>query len=277
MLKLIIILLLFSFQAESQTPMHWLRKSISCDADAQEFIDSSGITDATEKGAICTLVKQLKDSSLWSKLYAVYPMVGSSSTSCKWNLLDPRDADNAYRLTFNGGWTFSSAGAVSDNTAYAQTHLVPSTVMTEYDTHASGWVSESGAADRILGAFNGSQIFEILPRTGGDLLYARCYTTGGGPAAVSSTDASGLWTLSVTSSSDATIYRNGSSMNTTAPTSGLGSLSIELYLNGMNFSGSPDFRSAYTYIIFSIGEGLTPGEAATLYNIFNTFKTTLGR
>src|SRR6476619_7918758 len=63
------------------------------DADAKRFIDSSGITWSSQKLAINNFVKQLKDSSLWTKFLAVYPMVGGTANTTKWNLKDPRDLD----------------------------------------------------------------------------------------------------------------------------------------------------------------------------------------
>src|SRR6476659_4082817 len=70
------------------------------DSNAQRFMDSSGITDPTQKVAINNFVEQLKDSSLWTKFLALYPMVGDTANTTKWNLKDPRDLDIAYRQTF---------------------------------------------------------------------------------------------------------------------------------------------------------------------------------
>jgi len=57
---------------------------------------------------------------------ALYPFVGGSATSHKWNLKDPRDLDAAYRLVFNGGWTHTSSGAQPNGTTgYANTFLNP--------------------------------------------------------------------------------------------------------------------------------------------------------
>src|SRR6478672_10479035 len=64
---------------------------ISYDSDAQRFIDSSGITDSTQKHAINDLVTQLKSSGLLPKFMAIYPLVGASEATTKWNLIDPRD------------------------------------------------------------------------------------------------------------------------------------------------------------------------------------------
>ena len=93
-------------------------------SDAQKFILAAGITDATQKSAINTLVDDLKTYGIWSKTKAIYPMVGGTATTHKYNLKDPRDLDAAFRLSFSGGWTHSSNGALPNGiTAYSDTFL----------------------------------------------------------------------------------------------------------------------------------------------------------
>ena len=71
---------------------------VGVDADAQAFITAAGITDSTQQSAIDTLVKQLKGYGIWSKMKAVYPFVGGTATTHKYNLKDPRDLNAAFRL-----------------------------------------------------------------------------------------------------------------------------------------------------------------------------------
>jgi hypothetical protein len=86
------------------------------DVSATAFSNAAGLTDAIQKSAVNTLVKDLKRYGLWSKIKAFYPFVGGTATSHKWNLVDPRDLDAAYRLTFSGGWTHDSMGAQCNGT-----------------------------------------------------------------------------------------------------------------------------------------------------------------
>lgn len=97
------------------------------DTDAKKFLDIAGIADSSVKDAVYDLVKQLKDSSLWNKFLAIYPMVGGTYGSTKWNLKDPRDLDAAFRLSFNGSPVFASTGVLfPTNNDYADTHLIDS-------------------------------------------------------------------------------------------------------------------------------------------------------
>ena len=96
----------------------------SYDPDAQAFITAAAISNTSQQVAINNLVLNLKSYGVWSKMKAVYPFVGGSAASHKWNLKDPQDTNAAYRLTFTGCWTHSSTGALPNGTnGYANTHL----------------------------------------------------------------------------------------------------------------------------------------------------------
>jgi hypothetical protein len=52
----------------------------------------------------------------------LYPFVGGTASTHKWNLKNPQDLDTAFRLVFNGGWAHSSTGALPNGTnGYANT------------------------------------------------------------------------------------------------------------------------------------------------------------
>jgi len=96
----------------------------SFDPDAQAFITAAAITDSTQQTAINTLVLGLKADNIWTKLYAIYPIVGGTDSTHKYNLKDPRNLDVANRLLFNGGITHSSNGMLFNGTnGWAETTL----------------------------------------------------------------------------------------------------------------------------------------------------------
>jgi hypothetical protein len=60
-------------------------------------------------------------------MYAIYPFVGGTASSHKWNLKDPRNLDAAFRLIFNGGMTHSSTGVLFNGTnGWANTSSISS-------------------------------------------------------------------------------------------------------------------------------------------------------
>ena len=108
------------------------------DADAQAFITAAAITDSTQQSAINTLVTDLKGYGIWTKMKALYPFVGGTASSHKFNLKDPRDLDAAYRLVFNGGGIHSSTGyAGNASNAWANTHLFAQNTLTNSNLHVS--------------------------------------------------------------------------------------------------------------------------------------------
>lgn len=134
-------------------------KKFSVDPDAQAFITAAAITDNTQKSAVNSLVLSLKSYGIWSKMKALYPFVGGTASSHKFNLKDPRDLNPAFRLTFNGGWTHSSNGALPNGTnAYADTYLIPNTVMSTGGDHLSYYsrTNSSNIVDYLIGGESGA-------------------------------------------------------------------------------------------------------------------------
>ena len=110
------------------------------DADAQAFITAAVITDVTQQNAINTLVVDLKGYSIWTKMKAIYPIVGGTASQHKFNLKDPRDLDAAFRLTYAVGWTHSATGMTPNGATYADTKLIPNTTLSLNSTHISGYL-----------------------------------------------------------------------------------------------------------------------------------------
>lgn len=72
---------------------------------------------------------------IWSLGVAMYPFIGNSRDSHKYNLFNPSDTDVAFRLTFDGAGNedhdYGSHGTVQwDGASWADTHLVPDDVFT---------------------------------------------------------------------------------------------------------------------------------------------------
>ena len=111
----------------------------SLDPDAVAFLSAAGITDPTIESAVNTLVVDLKGYSIWTKMKAIYPFVGGTASTHKWNLINPLDTNAAFRLTFNGGWTHSANGALPNGTnGYAETYFNISSGFTTANRGSAG-------------------------------------------------------------------------------------------------------------------------------------------
>lgn len=253
------------------------------DADATAFIDAAGITNETQKSAINTLVTDLKAYGIWTKMKAIYPFVGGTATTHKWNLKDPRDLDAAFRLTFSGGWTHSTTGALPNGSnAYANTYFQIATHGLQNSGHLSFYsrTNDTSKTGMDIGEYNSgpwSYIFQdarFSPKTRD---YRWSDTGAGGIARLENparTD--GYFVASRRSVNDVEGYRNAitdatASIASTAPSSN------RIFIGAGNAGGSASLYSARECAFASIGEGLTDSEVANLNTAVQTYQTTLGR
>ena len=251
------------------------------DSDASAFLGAAGITDPTITSAICTLVTSMKADGTWAKMTAIYPMVGGTATTHKFNLKNPADTNAAFRLSFVGGWTHSANGALPNGTnAYADTFLIPSTSLILLNTHLSFYsrTSAIGNNQRDIAAFvlGSTPSFSLGTNTGVLISDHYWFTTNRMSRTIP--NAQGLMLTSRTNDTTHKSYRNGTQLGATDSVSNAGKLmpTISLFLGAANgFTISAYSNKEYAFA--SIGSGLTDGEASALYNSIQAFQTTLGR
>jgi len=264
--------------------------TIQGDADVDAFLTATGITDATIESALNVLVSSIKSDGTWAKCTAIYPCVGGTSNTHKYNLKDPQDTDGAFRMDFNGGWTHGSNGMLPNGTnSYADTHLTPSSEQSLTSAHFSIYSRTVAASVSSFGGSGirnstGTQAINItIRRNTGNLSYATCWdeTQASDLAnAGASTDGRGFYLMSRTAADNLSYYKNGSLLvqNTTPSTSSV-LPSDSYFLSAFNQSGSP-LGASYDNkeIAFAtIGDGLTSSEQSDLYDAIQVFQTTLGR
>lgn len=251
-------------------------KATEYDPDAQAFFDAAGITDNTQKTAINNLVVAAKANGWWELCNAIYPFVGGTDTTHKFNLKDPQDTDAAFRLTFNGGWTHSSTGVLPNGTTgYAETHLVPSSTLTIQDTHIS--VYSRTNIDGLYGDLN------VISGGGSLLMYSRFgdefYTDQYDTTArlqVANTSSLGWLLATRTSTTSLVAYRNASSLGSLGSTSGP-LPNADLLLAATDNNGSIIQFSPREYAFATIGAGISSTIAALMYDDIQNYQTTLGR
>lgn len=244
------------------------------DPDAQAFLTAAGIADNTITTAIDTLVISLKGFGIWTKLKAIYPFVGGTATTHKFNLKDPQDTNAAFRLVFSGGWTHSATGALPNGTnGYADTFLNGLTALTNASNHFSYYSRTPTVGLAVeMGSSNGSSNFLHLRS-------AANYVAGGLTIVpfTSTSNAQGFWLGSKESSTSRKGFKNGvlESLITTNNTTAYENLKI--FIGARNDNNSATVYSAKECALASIGDGLTDTEAANYYTAVQAFQTTLGR
>jgi hypothetical protein len=253
--------------------------SLCAPNDAQLFLDAAGITDTTITGAITTLVSELKSFGLWNKFRAIYPFVGGTASTHKWNLKDPRDANDAHRLSFFGGITHSATGADPNGTnGYADIFIRASAIGIN-DIHLSFYSRENthtGSASNI-------DIGHVTTSSN------RVFVTSGISDNNSPMSGMGGTLLTTTGSADGffigtfnfeqptnfnRLYKNGTQI---AFVSGNKSTNNTLNINLFRIGGLGSNYSNRECAFASVGFGLTATDAANLNTIVQAFQTTLNR
>jgi hypothetical protein len=246
------------------------------DYDALLFLNATAITDPTIRLAVNYLTFSLKVNGLWNKMNAIYPFVGGTATTHKFNLKNPLDTDAAFRLSFVGGWTHSSNGALPNGTnAYADTFLIPSVYLSLNSIHGSVYSRTNTDALTVLfgSSFNTStRDFNIFPRLT-NLSYFRVNSLNDAGVSTGS-DSRGWFCANRISSTQTRNYRNSTQYILNTASNLIANLSVLLSANN-----NPSFRyySNREIAFSSFGSGLSDSEAALFYNIIQAFQTTLNR
>lgn len=271
---LIASLLSFSFFTSCQKGISPEGGSNTYDVDAHLFITSAKITDVAQQVAINNFVILLKKDSLWAKFSAIYPMVGGTSFSTKWNLKDPRDLDEAFRITWHGAPVVKSTGVtcltVND---WGDTHL-DDTSLSYINSSMSFY---SGTQNQIAGydmgcsndiyPYNIVSIYEDFSKDIVNTLFDAYGTKSYQPVITT-----GLFTNS-SYAGQAVRYDNG------VPVSHYGTPK-NAYTNTVITIGKI-FDAPYLGLrecrLAAVGEGLSDAAALKFYNAVKSFQVSLSR
>jgi len=243
------------------------------DNDAYNFLSATNLlSNDLISTTINTLVTDLKSQNLWDKLYAMYPLVGGTSTTCQYNLKNT----SSLNLGFSGSWNFNNNGISGSGTNnYAGTGFQPFTA--SFDNVGKNLSLGIYVQNNITGGYDMgidgviNDDLYITSRYVNNLTYFY-YTSS---LTVANTDARGFYigTLSGSGANNQVIYKNGVSV---ASQNGGGGQTTggNLVIGAAN--PSVEF-SKRLYGLSFIGKGLTSTNASDLNTTVQAFATTLGR
>lgn len=253
--------------------------ALTYDADALAFITAASITDNTQKTAINTLVTDLKNSNIWTKMKAIYPLVGGTAFSHKWNLKDPRDINAAYRMLILGGWTHDANGMTANATnSYVDTLIKPSLAFSSNNSiHVAAYSRTNSSLIKCdFGTENPGGVGMIILYSANTSSYMRVNRLYSDSISISTiTNTSGFLAINRISSTQEDFFRNTTktSFNKTATARA----DAPIYFGAYNQSGIPNQYTDKNYSFFSVSEGLTDSEHTALYNAVQACQVTLGR
>jgi hypothetical protein len=254
----------------------------SYDPDAQLFFDAqvaAGVTlSVTEMDATNQLVLDMKTANVWTKMKAVYPFVGGTATSHKWNLVNPVDSNAAYRLVFNGGWTHSVTGALPNGTnGYADTFF-------NTDDVVSTGLQSFGLYLRTNPTFAVDTV-EIPTGLRNGIYWIRMSNTSPTDTNLRSgtvnSNINGATGFIAQSRSTTTLWygiNNSTITNLPTTTSTLSNETTRTFLIGAHRNASVISSYSTQELAFSFyGEPLLTTEMSNFYTAIQTFQTTLSR
>ena len=227
-------------------------------------VAAGGSLSTTERNALVTLINDLNNYGIWTKMKAIYPMVGASAAACAQNL-----KSSSFTGTFTAtGWTFASNGITTSGLpAYMDTGLNASGNLTASNAHLSVYVNVlSGAGDRINGTYPGIFIDQF---SGTSIYY------GVGSENTASNAVNNLGLIQVNALSNLGIFRNGVNLQSKATGGTLPSRT--LFLGASNGGSGGQFYWNGRMSFSSIGDGLTDTQAGNFYTAVQAFQTTLSR
>lgn len=247
------------------------------DADAQAFFDrvttAGGSLSATEKTAVNTLVLDLKGYSIWSKMKAIYPMVGASAAACAQNL-----KSSSFTGSFTSGWTFASTGVTPNGTsAYMNTGFNLNTQIGANPLNMSFYSRTNiSASQGDIGCYNnpsGSTDNEILISYNGTF-YG--FNNPNKYVNIGNGDSRGFYQLNA-QALNLKAFKNSNQFGSTVSLTSYTSTNLNVWLGGINNNGNLATPSTKQCAFASIGDGLNDTESTNFYTAVNTFQTSLSR
>ena len=253
-------------------------------ARTSAFLTASAITDATIRSALNTLDVGLISNSLDTKMKALYPFVGGTASTHKFNFMNSADTDDAFRLAFSPtGWTHSNTGALPNGTsAFANTFLNPTTSLTtSLGLSYYSRTNANTATDQVdIGVITSLDYFYLTTQYNAGTIvnrfFGRC-ASASFAINTANADARGYYYLGKTGNGTNLFksFKNGIIQDTQT---GAGvNPNNTVYIGAANVGGSTLYYTNRECAFATISDGLTDSEATNCYTLVQAFQTTLGR
>jgi len=251
------------------------------DPDAQTYVNrvysAGGTLTNAEANAANQLVQDLKSLGIWNKIYALYPMLGSSAAACAQNL-----RSSSFTASFSGGWTFTPTGVTGNGVStYMDTTFNPSLHFLDFNNGASIY-SRSDVSDESYDygiTRTGGVGHNVYLNYSGVGMRWHLQCTFGQRPQTTPTGSTGFFTGVTGASNDRRMYKNGSLLasDTQTSTTTLAQLNDTLPLGAQKSDGTFGNHSQRQYALFALHQNLTAGEVSNFNTANSTFQTTLSR
>lgn len=244
------------------------------DADAQAYFDAmTTAPDSTRKGLLNTLIAGLKTDGVWTKLDALYIMAAHDAQAARVNAKAPSSVASAV----NSPSFTTDLGYISDGTSsYLDTNINPATAGGNYSQNSAtiGVWSLTNVTDTLdFDIGNSSTNCRLNCRSALATTFRGQLNNSGGVNFGDSTsvpNSQGMFTITRTSSSNITGYRNAIDLGSSTVTSASVTSANMFLLNvGTDYSNR---RLAAAFF----GGALTGTDVSNLHSRLSTYLTAVG-
>jgi len=250
------------------------------DQNLINFLNATGITNTNTIDALDSLVSSLKFNNIWDKLYALYPFVGGTQQTNKYNLIDT----GSYLLAFTGSWVYNADGVSGNGTnTYADTSFTPQSSVSNFVTNGSLGIytrTDTTSSGYDMGCEVGTTPVRRVYLISKNTANKSSFDISENP--ISSTadqNGAGFFVANISGSgtNNQKIFRNGTSIaNQTNVLTETVTTPLFIGANNNRNLGANAYVSE-SFSLASMGKGLTDSEASTYYTLVQNFQTTLGR
>ena len=246
------------------------------DPDAKAFIVAANVLEPYIQIAFDDLILDWKANNIFTKMVGAYPFYGGNPLRAKVNMVNPGTFD----LTFTASPSFTYNGmSVNGTTQYASSGIIPTTHLTQDDTHAFFSKRNNSNAGVELGSeAPAASGFVCAARQAGDT-YNIMYQFPGNSIQVASASAIGKWCFTRTTNIVQKTFKDNVQQGATDTTASAGwaNLIYPLYIGATNSTGVTANFCLSDFDFVTIGAGLSDADVTALTNSITTFNTAIGR
>lgn len=247
-------------------------KNAPPNTDAINFFSVANITDTTQCVAVANLVTDLKNYNLWDKMVTLYPFVGGTANSHKYNLKNVA----TYALTFTGGLTHSQNGIQPTvSPAGIATASIAGHPATAGNMHLSFYTNQTTTVTDFPMDIGLSSVTGMSANRNGNN-YKVFYYADQGLVQATTSPISGFHVMSRISTTSLVYYKDGTS-RASSNASITSDPESTLTLGAPTPPGASFNLSGRAQQFASMGLGLTATDNLNLYTAVQRFQTTLGR
>ncbi len=240
------------------------------DSDAQAFLTATGLSSDTDILAVNTFVTKAKAQGIWNDLDKIYPFIGGTATSHRYNLKNAL-ADG----TFFGGVTHNANGVTfNGSTGYFDTGWATN-AGNVYNRHFSQYITSQSMSTAWAGSYDGTNLFGLRTDQARTLDFVGLNSLYVTPPTYLTRSA--IMCSNVESSTVGKIYTDGSLAFTNTGAINAGPVTNTVYVGALNFNGTASFFHNPNVRFATTGNKLTASQQAILNTLAREFNAILGR